>query len=241
MVLMAFATAVFAGETAEKVNPYLAPLSQIKAPELPAECASLVSKAGKEQRESVTVDVISAGARVNSSALSAIVGAVAKAQPDMAALAAATAVGQQPKQTSQIVRAAVGAAPEKAGAIVYAVCMRNPGSYRSVAAIAAELAPREGKAILDSVAAALPGQRAYIAQAQAGRSTDRSVVAVLNEASQLSAQAGSPSGTLASASPTTLRGPTLGPPFQPLSGTPGSTDPSSTTNIPPGGRDYSAP
>jgi hypothetical protein len=230
-----------AAEQAARTNPYIEKLAQVKVPELPATCANLVSAAIAEECEAVTVDVVSAGASINAAALSSVVGAIAKARPEMSALAAATAVTHEPSLTSQIVRAAVGSAPNKAGAIVYAVCTSNPGSYRTVAAIAEQLAPAQKQQILSSVSAALPEQRSFITQAQANGSAERSVAAILADASVLSSQSGLSSETLASANNFNTRGPTLGPPYQPLTGTPTSSDPSTTTNVPPGGRDYATP
>ncbi len=234
----------FAAEETGRANPYIELLSQVKAPELPAQCASLVSKASAEDCETVTVDVVTACAKVNSVAIPAVVGAISKARPAVAALAAATAVGQQPKQTSTIVRAAVGSAPDQAGAIVYAVCVRNPGSYRLVASLAAELAPQQRAQILDSVGSAIPGQKPYILQAQAAGPADRNVSAVLDDASRLSAQSGGTTPapiTVAAAGSVPVRGFTVGPPYQPLGGTPGNSGPVTSTNVPPGGRDYTAP
>lgn len=127
---------------------------------------------------------------------------------------------------------------QPAGAIFYVVSVRQPGTYRTVAAIAAQLAPQQ---ILDSVGAALPGQDAFITQAQLAGPDNRNLVAVLEDASRLSAQSDLSSDTLASASQFSVRGPVIRPPQQPLTGSPTSTDPTTTTNIPPGGRDYSAP
>jgi hypothetical protein len=234
----------FAADQTGRANPYIQPLSQVKAPELPAQCASLVSKASVEDSESVTVDVVSACAKINSPAVPAVVGAISKARPTMAALAASTAVGLQPKQAAAIVRAAVGAAPDQAGAIVYSVCVRNPGSYRMVASVAADLAPQQKASILESVASAIPSQKPFIQQAQAGGAADRSVTSVLEDASRLSAQSGqvaAGSETVAIANSAPVRGYTVGPPYQPLGGTPGNSGPGTSTNVPPGERDYTAP
>jgi hypothetical protein len=228
---------VSASDSEARTNPHLKPFAELKAPELPAECASLVSKASAEQVESVTVDVVSAASKVNAPVVSAVVGAIAAARPEMAALAAATAVGHQPKQASQIVRAAVGSAPDRTGAIVHAVCLRNPSVYRTVAAVAAKLAPEKRSEILEAIASAIPAQRPFIAKAQAGQPADMSVLAVLDEASHLSAQSGGNGAVVAASN----RGPTVGPPFQPLIGTPGNTGPGDSTDVPPDGRDYSAP
>jgi len=229
-------SASFAAGERGDMNAYISPLSQVKAAELPAECASLVSNADASQREAVTVSVVTASARINARAISAVVGAIAKDCPDMSSLAAGTAVELQPKQTSKIVRAAVGASPNHAGAIVQAVCLRQPGSYRSIAAIAAQLAPQQRNEILAAVGAALPSHRPFIEQALAGSSAQLGVAAVLEDASRLSGQTDLSTETIVS-----VRGPTVGPPYQPLTGTPSTTDPSATVDVPPGGRDYSAP
>lgn len=225
-----------------QTNPYLEVLSQVKAPELAVRCGDIVSNVTTEQRDAVTVDVVAASAKTNPAALSSVVGAIAQAHPEVAALAAATAVSHQPKQTSQIVRAAVSAAPEQTGAIVYAVCVRNPGSYRMVAALSEQLVPQQKAAILEAVNAAMPEQRPFIEQAQANSSGSQSAAAIISDASQLSAQSGLTSDTLASANTSNLRGPTVGPPYKPLNyATPGNSDPGDTSEVPEDDRDGSAP
>src|SRR5436305_217739 len=85
-----------------KPNPFRNTLKQIPAAELPAKAAQLVKAAKMAEREATTIDVVKAAVEMNPAATPVIVGAIAKAVPEMAALAAGTAAAQQPKQAAAI-------------------------------------------------------------------------------------------------------------------------------------------
>ena len=110
----------------------------------------------------MTRAVVQAAVGLDPAAAAPIAGAVAKAVPEMAALASATAAKQQPKLACAIARAAAAAAPAKAGKIVAAVCQVVPGQYRAVAVAVAEVAPTCGKDILGGVAQAVPDLKPFI-------------------------------------------------------------------------------
>ncbi len=95
-------------------------LKSVPAAELPAKAADLVRNAKLSQRGEVTVNVVRAAVGMNPAAAPAIVGAIARAVPDMAALAAGTAAGEQPKQASAIARAHAADAPARSGKVVAA-------------------------------------------------------------------------------------------------------------------------
>src|SRR4051794_28663505 len=80
-----------------KPNPYKETLQHIPAAELPAKSAQLVKNAKAPERDAVTVNVVKAAVGMNPAATPAIVGAIARAVPEMASLAASTAATEQPK------------------------------------------------------------------------------------------------------------------------------------------------
>ena len=101
-------------------------LSGVRAPELPAKAASLVSKADAKDQEATTIAVVKAAIAANPASASAVVGAIAQAAPKMASIAAATALSLQPKQAAAIAKAAAGAAPTEAEKIVAAMSKEAP-------------------------------------------------------------------------------------------------------------------
>jgi hypothetical protein len=204
-------------------------LTSVPAPELPAKAATLVKDAKARERQVTASFVVKEAVKKNPAAAPAIVGAVAKAVPDMAAHAAATAATEQPGQAAAIAKAAAAAAPSKAGKIVAAVCRATPNSYREVAVAVAKAVPGSAKQILASVASALPQLKDGIEKALASHTGNISVAAVLDSA------ASNPGpGAIA-------RGPAVGPPYIPASGTPVNTSPENSTDVPPHGRNYAAP
>ena len=176
----------------------------------------------------------------------------------MAAVAAAVAATEQPKQAAAIAKAAAAAAPSKAGKIVTAVCRAVPNDYRNVAVAVAQVAPTATKDILKAVGTALPELKPGLDQALAGRGGNTvSVAASLDQAaavvrsSAASATAGPATDpvvaplAIASRLPNTpaplARGPAVGPPYIPLSTTPTNVSPGTSGEVPTGGRDYAAP
>ncbi|HWQ90257.1 MAG TPA: hypothetical protein VN673_01205, partial [Clostridia bacterium] len=156
-----------ADNTADK-NSVQTVLNAAPAAELPAVAAQMVSKAKARERETTTQNVVQAALAINPAAAPAIVGAIARAVPEMAHTAAGFAAAQEPKQAHTIARAAAAAAPSKAGKIVIAVCSAVPNQYRSIALAVAEVAPTSSKDILKSVAVAVPALKPYIDKEIAG-------------------------------------------------------------------------
>jgi len=233
-----------------KPNPYTDTLQHVPAAELPAKAAQLVKRAKIDQREAVTVTVVKAAVGMNPAASPAIVGAIARAVPEMASLAAATAATEQPKQAGAIARAATAAAPSMAGQIVAAVCRSVPDSYRAVAIAASQAAPSSGKEILNGVASAMPNLQPFITDRLAGYSGNPSVPNTLGQfpttpvtqpvtADPLPPVAFSP-GPVKTPSPS---GAAIGPSFIPISSTPSNAPPNQGGAAPPGGggRDYARP
>jgi hypothetical protein len=231
--------ASFAKDTPEE-NPFPAKLSSVPAAELPAKAAQLVTDAKASDRKTTTIDVVKAALAINPAAAPAIVGAIARAVPDMAALAAATSAADQPKQAGAIAKAAAAAAPKMAAKIVAAVCRAVPKEYREVAVGVAQVVHGSDKIVLTAVAGALPDLKAAIAQALAEYTGPVSVAPVLDEAAKLS-QSQPASGDQASTLPPLPRGPAIGPPYLPLQTTPRDVTTGSSGVVPPGGRDYAQP
>jgi hypothetical protein len=149
----------------------------------------------------------------------------------MAPVAAGTAAAQQPKQASAIAKSAAAAAPKMAGKIVVAVCQAVPNDYRNVAVAVSQAVPGACKEILNAVAAALPDLKAFIEKALAGYESNVTSVATVLDSAKTDQTNPAP----------LARGPSVGPPFLPLSTTPANIPPSGSGNVPPGGRDYAAP
>lgn len=206
-----------------------------KAPiaEVPAKAAELVAKANTAERDTVTSDVVKWAIKSHPSIAPAVVGAIARKSPEAAPVAAAKAASLQPKQAKLIAQAAVSAAPSQAGQIVEAVCKVAPTAFREVAVAASGVAPSANREILLGVGAALPNLQSKIDTAIAG-----SVNGTPSVTAALDSTTGSPVVTSGNPAPV-YRGPTIGGPYVPLSGTATNAPPGN--NVPPGGRDYAAP
>jgi len=235
------APSVAAKETL-KFNPQTETLKNIAPPELPLKCAGLVSKAEAADRDSTTISVVQAAVEINPPAAAAVVGAIARTSPALAPVAAATAASRQPRLASAIAKAAASAAPSQAAKIVAAVCRETPAQYLAVATAVAKAVPAASKEIIWAVSSALPSMKPYIDQVMAlSTATSPSVATVLNQASKF-AEA-SPSATTPQFSQvmSPQPPPRPGPPFVPLPSTPSELNPSSSGEVPPGGRDYARP
>jgi transcription termination factor NusB len=260
LALSVIGLSAYTASAADTTNPYREQLSRVSAAELPPKSADLIKNAKSRERTATAINVVKAAVGINPAAAPAIVGAIARAVPDMAATAAGTAAAEQPRQASVITKAAVAAAPSKAGKIVITVCRAVPNEYVAIAVAAAQAAPDSAKEIVEAVATALPELKASIEKALAGYKTLPSVQIVLSDAARIAlastSQQTAPttvtaqgatvaaSGRTAAttpANPSAARGPSIGPPYIPLSGTPGNVTPSTSGDVPTGGRNYAAP
>ena len=239
-----------------KTNPFKEVLSPVPAAELPAKAADLVLHAKSRARASTTADVIAAAVGINPAAAPAIVGAIAKAVPDMASVAAGVAAAEQPKQAAAIAKAAAAAAPSQARKIVLAVCRAVPNEYRNIAVAVSEVVPSSSsKEIVKAVASAIPSLQPYIEQTLvASGGNVYSVSSTLDQVTKLAqtfptvagTPASSPAGTPGQAgTPGTgkplARGPSVGAPYVPLTVTPSYVNPGTSTDVPAGGRNYAKP
>ncbi len=205
-------------------SAYEKKLKNVPAAELPVEAAAIIKQAKARDWGHTTIDVVKAAVGINPAAAPAIVAAIAKAVPDMAAVAAETAAAEQPKQAVAIARAAAVAAPTKVSKIVAAVCRAVPNEYRAVALAVSEAVPGSGKEVLKGVAAALPSLKPGIDKNLAAYSGN--TAAILDQAASSGANGTTP----------LPRGPSVGPPYVPYSGTVGTITPNTTTEVPPGHR-----
>jgi hypothetical protein len=170
------------GGNSSAANIYLPVLSAATQAELPAKASELVSQATDKNRRQTTIDVVRAAVGLNPAAAPAIVGAIAQTSPEMAAVAAVTAIGLVPDQVVVIARAAAAAAPAKAGEIVKAICRVFPEQYQSVAEAVAQVVPTAAKEILAGVSEAIPALKGSINKVIAGYSGDvPSVSSVLDQ------------------------------------------------------------
>lgn len=214
---------------------YQKTLSSVPAAEMPAKAADLVKQAKAREWSTRTIEVVKSALAINPAAAPAVVGAISKSVPDMAAVAAGTAATEQPKQAAAIAKAATAAAPSKAGKITAAVCSAVPALYREVAVAVSEAAPTAGKDILKGVASAVPALKRGIDQSLLNyQGAVPQVAASLDSARAVASSPETAAGPLP-------KGPTVGAPFVPLSGTPVSIQPNPTAVVPPGGRSYAEP
>lgn len=232
------AASAFAGDKVADPD-YKKQLSSVSALEMPAKAAELTSGAAANDREVITSAVVKNVAALKPTALPATVGAISKANPEVAATAAAVATSVHPKLAVDVTKAAAASAPKQAGAIVAAVCRVLPENYRNIATIVAKIAPDAANEILAAVGTAIPRLSPYIQQASTGASGLVDVPAVLARAESLAAS----STTVASSGNNSIpRPPTIGAPYNPLpAGTPTTGSVTNSGGVPPGGRDYTPP
>jgi hypothetical protein len=216
-------------------------LGKVPAPEVPAKAADLVSQADANGRDAYAADVVRASLKRNPTMATAIVGSISRKSPETAPTVAATAAGIQPKQVKLIAQAAAAAAPAKAGEIVKAVCKVVPSAYREVALAVAQVAPKAAKEILVGLSEALPALKGPIDQAISSYNGQSLLVApVLDRIAPADTTlAAIPAPVTRPPSPP-LRGPIIGGPYVPPSGTATNVPPNGG-DVPPGGRDYSPP
>jgi hypothetical protein len=226
------------GKDVSKVNPFKKTLAAVPSVELPAKATALVLQTKPLARQAVTIDVVKAAVGINSVAAPAIVGAIAGAVPELASVAAGVAASEQPKQAAAIAKAAAAAAPSKAGPIVLAVCQAVPSAYRDIAVAVSQVVPDAAREILNAVASALPKLRLPIEQALAGYAGNAPSVADTLSLAANTLQSSTISDTASSGM---ARGPTVGPPFIPLTTTPVDVTPGTSGPVPTGGRNYAAP
>jgi len=143
-------------------------LAAVPMAELPAKAADLVLRAKPADRKATTLDVVKSALGINPTAATSIVGAIAHAVPDMAAVAAAAAAVEQPRQASAIAKAAAAAAPAQASAIVAAVCRVAPAYYPNVAVAVSQVAPEANREIVQAVGAAQPTLQPALEKVLAG-------------------------------------------------------------------------
>jgi hypothetical protein len=139
----------------------------------------------------------------------------------------------QAATTVDVIQAAVGINPAAAPAIVGAVARRVPemASVAADAAVAAQ--PQQATAIRTAAASANRPAGTATRPRPSGRPAQTSTAAS-------SAPAGAT--PISSTTPTPLvRGPSVGPPYIPLTTTPTNVVPGGSGDVPPGGRDYAAP
>lgn len=112
---------------------YKTALSSVSALELPAKAAFFVSEA-KQGQAAATVEIVKAALAANPNSAMAVVGAISKAAPAMAALAAETAASLQPKFIGAIAKAAAKAAPAQSEQIIAALTAQQPKQYSLIMA-----------------------------------------------------------------------------------------------------------
>ncbi|HEX3988333.1 MAG TPA: hypothetical protein VHZ30_02805 [Verrucomicrobiae bacterium] len=165
-VCAGLAVSAFAGDV-PSVNQLTETLSSGPWAELPVRVVSVVRHAKAKDRKETTIAAIKAALGLNPAAASAIVGSVARSVPDMAAVAAEAAAGEQNKQAPEIALAAAAANHAAVADIVAGVCHAVPKQYESIAVAASMAAPDSGKEILLAVGKAEPDMKSPIDQVMA--------------------------------------------------------------------------
>jgi hypothetical protein len=231
------------GKDAPKTNPFTKSLRAVPAAELPAKAADLVLQAKPSVQEPTTVDVVKSAVGINPAAAPAIVGAIARTVPEMAAVAAGAAAAEQPKQASAIAKAAAAAAPAQAAAIVTAVCRAVPKDYVKIATAVSQAAPGADREIVKAVTTVLPELKPSVEKVLAGYGGSMvSVNATLTQASQVaSTTTAGDQVTTTPVRPLYARGPAVGPPYIPRSTTPTNVTSGTAGEVPAGGRNYATP
>jgi UDP-GlcNAc:undecaprenyl-phosphate GlcNAc-1-phosphate transferase len=217
--------------------------TRIPRVEQPAKAATLVRSSKLSVRPLVTGTVIKAVAKESPAVVTAVVGAIAKTVPEMAATAAGAAALEQPGQAAAIAKAAAAAAPTQTRAIVLAVCRAVPGDYRNIALCVERIVPGSNKEILEALAVVFPELRGVLGTNLPPFAPSSSVSAVLDSpAVQVRPKPAfiGPGVSTLGGNPL-VRGPTIGPPFVPLSGTVTNVTPSTSGTVPTGGRNYATP
>ena len=222
--------------------------------EMPAKAAQIVKQATSDAAVSTTECVVTAVTEIRPAAVVSVVSAIARQNPEMASVAAAKAAALQPKEAAAIARAAAGAAPEQVAKIVYAVCKAVPTRYSQVAVAVAQVDPTATKIILTAVSLAVPSVRPFIDRASTGNpgASMGILMAQTEGLVQATAQRANitpetlitaPTSVASAPSFAPLPPPTVGPPYQPLGGTPPPfVNRTNTLEVPPGGgRNYSGP
>jgi len=206
----------------------------VPAAEVPAKAAELVSLAKAPQRDRTAATTVKMAVKAHPTTAVATVGAISSKCPETSAITAATAATLQPKQVLLIAHAAAKAAPAQAAAIVKALCKAVPSAYREVAQVVGAAVPGATQEIIAALAEARPDLKSQLEGAVASfQGNLPSVAMVLDRAGDLAAT--TPTGNGPGS-----RGPTVGAPYVPLSGTPTYVPPVGGV-VPPGGRDYAAP
>jgi phage tail protein X len=171
------------GNDAPSVNAFTETLSRGPWADLPVRTVGLVRHAKVRDRQATTVAAVKAALGLNPAAATAVVGAIARALPNLAAVAAETAAAEQPKQAPEIALAAAAGARSAAADIVAGVCRAAPAQYEGVAVAVSEVGPGLGKEILRGVAIAQPDLKVPIDRVVAGYSGHvPSVALVLTQA-----------------------------------------------------------
>jgi hypothetical protein len=217
--------------------------AQISRVELPAKAAYLVQSAKLGERSELTRRVVLAAARVSVAVVPAVVGAISKTTPEMAALAAGEAAREQPAQAWAIARAAAAEAPGQTRAIELAVCSALPGDSGKVAPRVEHAVPNPGTQFREAPAKRVAGMRN-------ASLTNTEPFWALSFKSTVPAPGIGPTfrepeligrGVRTASRDPVPRGPVTGPPFVPWSGTITNVTPSTSRTVPSGGRNYARP
>jgi hypothetical protein len=236
---------LLASSLSQAAQTSLETLKSLPAPELPVRAGELVKQARSGNREATAIEVTKAGVAINPASAPIIVGAIARAVPQVAALSASVAAAELPAQAPAITRAAASAAPTAVGQIVAAVCRVVPNQFRAIAVAASEAVPGSSRQILSGIGEAFPDLKPAIERALAGGSAPAigSTVSTLQPATATVTASFTAPPVVAGSAPGAagLRGPVIGPPYIPLSGTSTNVNPGTSGDQPPGGRNYAAP
>jgi hypothetical protein len=166
-------------------TPYDSLFANIAAPEYPAKAGTEVKQADTSKQASVTVQVVRAALKLSPASAPAVVAAIAREVPEMAAMAAYSACAEQPRQALAIATAVATAAPAQAGKIVSHICAVLPSQYRSIGLAVAKVAPDYCREILNAIAESNPRLKASIDQSlatQQGNLDLADVAAILDRA-----------------------------------------------------------
>jgi hypothetical protein len=232
-----------AGLVAGEISPYRAALEAVRPPELPAEAARMVKREPAKSRVAATIAVVKVTSDINPSAVLSVVGAISRATPKMAPVAAATAAEWETRLAWAFARTAALAAPDEAAEVVYSVSSAVPTEAQSVALAVVQAVPESAMQVISALGRAVPGLKPYLEEAiQLLADREVSASTIIAQANKMLAVSRVPVEDRPDEFSVPTGTPEVGPPFVSPPGNPGVIIPGPPFEVPPGWqRKYSNP
>ena len=127
--------------------------------ELPAKAAEIVAAAKEENRKKVAIRTVRIFLQNHHSLAPSLIGAIAKAAPEVAAAAASEAIALFPESAYSITKAAVAAAPDYAVLIALSTAANNRAQASAISTGAHRAIPSKSDQLTDVFTALSEGER----------------------------------------------------------------------------------